>query len=48
VGTGTSREYLDSVLSNRNKPDPDNLRGILSGLGFRTKLEPRERRFPSA
>lgn len=42
--TGMSREYLYGVLSTRNKPGLDNLLGILAGLGFRVKLEPRENR----
>lgn len=38
--TGICREYLYAVLSNKNKPGLDNMLGILSGLGFKVKLEP--------
>jgi probable addiction module antidote protein len=39
--TGINREYLYNILANRNKPGLDHMLGILAGLGFRMKLEPR-------
>ena len=38
--TGINRVYLTKTLANKNKPGLDNLLGILSGLGFRIRLEP--------
>ena len=37
---GVNREHLYRVLSNRSNPRMDNLLAIISGLGFRVRLEP--------
>ncbi len=37
---GVNREHLYRVLSSRSKPKADNLLAIISGLGFRVRLEP--------
>ena len=38
--SGVNREHLYRVLSSRSKPKADNLLAIISGLGFRVRLEP--------
>lgn len=38
--TGMNRVYLTKALSNKNKPGLNNLISILSGLGFKIRLEP--------
>lgn len=44
--TGLNRQYLHGVLSGEgSKPGLDNMLHILSGLGFRVRLEPSENRF---
>ncbi len=40
--TGINRQHLYDVLASKHNPRLDNLLGILSGLGFRVRLEPRE------
>lgn len=37
---GVNREHLYRVLSSQSKPKADNLLAIISGLGFRVRLEP--------
>lgn len=40
---GITREHLYSVLASKHNPRLDNLLSILSGLGFRVRLEPKDR-----
>ena len=39
---GINREHLYRVLSSKSQPRMDKLLAIVSGLGFRMRLEPRE------
>ncbi len=39
---GMNREYLYDVLANKHRPRFDKMLDILSGLGFRLRLERRE------
>jgi len=40
---GITREHLYSVLSSKHKPRLDNLLSIISGLGFRIRIEQKDK-----